>query len=476
MCMLLIVSLLMSACSVVEVPSPTWGDTTAESPTGTAGAPTSGIADTPPTDSADKIESYLSELPALKYDGETFVIMTEAPEVIDGAGDGKIAAAMAKRNQMLSERYGLKIMTVRESEENMLDKAKLAMESDGYFTDLLLLTQAGVGNFAKEGYLLNIRSVPYVDITKDYFYKSSVDAASAEHRVYGIAGMGTVDRDSLPCLYFSTYRAEQLDFGDMYDLVESGNWTWDKYFECTAALVPYNDNRVSVGSRVIYAVGTDSLKESIADAVFTSMGVPYVNASLGTVPALGIDAESGKILADTVKKMLDDQYFTNADNVADMFIGGEVMFYIDTLGSAGKLRDSSYNWSVMPLPKTSESDGYATHINADAPVMLSVMVNSVDAAKCGTVISALNAASYDLDSVYIKNAMNTALRDHAAAKSMSIIMKNVTFSFADVFGEAHTAIGNATYKFIRQYAVGNAYVGTWEGLLTAAENDIGKIK
>lgn len=478
-CALMIVaSVLLSSCGLIKINYPKTDPTTDDI----------GTTEADKTDEVDKltdhskdytedIEAFLNVLPDRKYDGDTFVIMTSAPEIVLGREGSQIASEIQERNKTISERYGIKLVSVAESESDMLAKAKNALESDSYYADLLLLSAEGVGKFAREELLLNLRSVPFMNINEEYFYSESADASCLNHKVYGIAGHASLNRDDLPCMYFSTYRAEQLEIGDIYDLVYSGDWTWDKYFEFTSALDEYNNDRIAAGNRNIYACGTDSLKDNMAKAAFRSLGGEFVR-NTGSSQELVFGTESDSERLELVRNIFADKYWIASDNVTDMFFGGEIMFFADTFGTAEKLTQSSYNWGMLPLPKYSSGDSYATYVDAAAPTMFSVMVNSVDAEKAGLIISALNAASYGrLNAAYVKYAMNYIIRDNDTANVMDMIMENISYDFADVFGEAYPTLGEGTYDLVDMYSSGEINYGDlWNEKLSLAKDALNSLK
>lgn len=399
-----------------------------------------------------EIEERLASLPATGYDGAVFKITSPDVAAFDSEGDYEvISSAAAKRNKRISDRYSISIVASKADYSVLYAEVKSAANSGMYYSDLLMLPQNMISSFAAGGLLLNMRSMPTLDFTADYFNESSVSAASGGFHSYAIAGDASIYPYSLPAVFFNKQLCEAVGV-DPYALVKCGEWTWDKFFElCTAAS----------DGETVFGWGSTELGEAVYESAFAAVGMRMVKSGIMQVPSLAFDADSSAPAADILKRLYAQEGSLGASEGAiSSFSGGSSVFQIERLSAAAALRDTALSWGVLPLPNLNGGTDYSSLSGADC-LMFTCPSTVSTPDKSSHILMALNAASAgEIKDAYIGYFQYNLLRDNESANMLDYIFDGVIYDFAYTYGDTYQNIANGTYGLIRDTAMTNSDIGT----------------
>ncbi len=481
--LLLILSLLLSSCGIVIIndqdsettDSHTLSPETEapESESVTTAPPETDPSDvTPPeettadTESLPKVEytpvpghdyradarAMLNSLPEKDLDGFAVnIYATSADSYIPGDSDNEVNTARLERNAMFEERYNTKILCTTYPLETLIEQTREAILSDTYYCDMLSIPLYSLGSFASSDSLLNLRSLPYVDFSADYFIPEAIDAATAGNYVYAAMGDANLNENFMYCVFFNRGKAERLGIENLYDLVEAGGWTWEKLAEAAKR-----------SSSVNGSLGFDSTlgRAGMIDALFTSTDTAMTVTEQNTRPSLNTDtARIGEITL-RIKSYLtaDNGYAADPNNALSNFYGGKALFFIERLTVAPWINDMRDNWGILPLPKYDGAQAeYSTYVDPAQPVF-AVLANNADIVTTAHVLMGYNAASYGFISDEYKNTlMYRTLRDNASVNMIDYITANPYFDFANMFGSLHQQVSSGTVQAIRDAVDGYSY-------------------
>ena len=201
------------------------------------------------------------------------------------------------------------------------------------------------------------------------------------------------------CVLFN--KKIMTDFGieEPYELVKSGEWTFDKMTELASA-IPYNTDGAGVyrygkpnGMGVLYGFGYRVTQ-------FDDEGIPYVEASLPirlsdiadkVSVIMGDDSQSVNCKYDTLKEQPLDKYGMEYE---DMFVADRILFLFNSTDTAASLREKDVEFGILPVPKENkEQRSYYSYADAWSSRFCYVPVCTKDLAVTDVVVEAMAALS-----------------------------------------------------------------------------------
>lgn len=403
---------------------------------------------TEPTNS-ESARKRLSELYCADLSASSVIIATVDDTTvcpINTDGD-PVLASRADCRRAVEEKYNTHIISKSYTPNELLEAAKEAYNSDMYLADLMAVRMSDVGTYHAEGLLANLHSLPHSDFSAEYFNASSLEAATFVNGLYAVAGAATLNPDYLDCVYFNKDLTEVMGTGDLYELCDAGEWTWDKYTELTKAA--YDTGTAGNGS-------TSGTAEFIGTAAL-SMGLSYVSNERGSMPAVdyldGGLAERARSAVDTLAALTTKSGFSKikGDELRADFNTGKVLFLTDKLYFTSWIPDSSTDWGILPLPKlTAEDDGYITPMPDDSPVFCA-LINTPGYETSGLILRAINAAAHEYTlGEYKHKCVNYYLRDSGSARMLDIICSEPKADFAHMYASGYSSLDDAAFGAIKR--------------------------
>ncbi len=404
-------------------------------------------------------ESYLAELPERDYGGAVFFITTPGAEYIapDDTSDA-VSKLAYERNREVEELLGISIVTSVRSTDTMLEELKQAEASGSYYTDLLMVPVYMIGQYKIDDVLLNMRTIPFFDIDKPYFSKSSSDMTSGGYSTFGVAGYASISPSSFSAVYMNkTVLTEAgIDVDEIYRNAADGNWTWDTLLSYTAAVRTLNGTKqpTDAGFDGYYTLTAQNTAGRLADLIFKSSGNDFIITGRRKVPSIGYTVTSSKKTVQTIYDIYNDSCAITSETASAVtpFSEGRSAFLVDYLYVMEQLANSEADWGILPLPKGDESDEYRTLIS-NTELVFAIPKSHTNTEYAGITLSALNAASYGyIYDEYVNYSMMNYLRDNESIEMLDIILDTASFDFALAFGNVYPSIADATYKLIRDCA------------------------
>ncbi len=399
---------------------------------------------------------YLSELPERDYDGAIFFLTTPTVEYIAPENVNNTVSKLAvERNAQVEELLDIKLIPAIADADTMYSEMMQAIAADTYYTDLLMLPIYQTGRFRLAGTLMNMRTVPFFDLEQPYFNQESSDMTSGGYSTYGVAGHASIAPKSFAAVLMNVdiLKEAGMDGRGLYADVVDGRWTWDTLLTCTEAVNTLNESR----EEKLHTVTSQNPVERLPDLIFKSSGNDYIITGQRQVPVIGFTRKTAAVTMSNMKKIYTDPNAVVGENdtaVTD-FAEGRSAFLVDYLYILPWLTNSTADWGLLPLPKEAESDEYRTLI-ANNELIFAIPENHTNAEFAAITLSALNAASYGyIYDEYVQYSMIHVLRDNDSVNMLDLILDTASFDFAFAFGNAYPAIGDATYRVVRECAATN---------------------
>ncbi len=473
LCAVMLISL-ASCISVNLPPKDTQGETSAEEETESAAATDYGYSIVE-NDFIRVKDKYLNIIGRADYNGAAYMIATPSPSLIEEDGSpSAMSEFVARRNRELEERFNVKISCRTVDPVSMFDEVQASCLANDFYADTLMIPQYYLHAYIASGLLMNMNSLPFADFESGFNMESGVNAGSAISAVYAVGGWATMDPGGLPAVFFNKEYVEKTGLEDPYLLVRNGEWTWDKYFEYTAALPDLNAERDTSKEILIYSCGSKNDASSLADIIYFSEGNKFVLSGRGQYPMIAMDGQSAAHTVATARKVYSDpDRIMDPAQAQDVFASGGAMFLIDRLDTMKTIAPSDAVWGVLPVPKKSaEQEKYYSLVPPET-LMFAVPANSTGAEKVSRMISALAACSLGSSvDAYVTDCMNYYLRDNNSTFSVEKICYGAVWDMAYSLAGHDTNISDCTYSAVRGVAAGDAeldqYINTYANGASAA--------
>ena len=438
----LLFSILLTASCGSSPSGPVSGDDTSAVTTDTAETETT----------AARIEP---DLPDMKWEGYKFRVLTKGDKNVHWKSKDIAAAeengdvindAVYARNMKIYDRFGVEMVDIPSPNDTWdlstpLRKSVMAA-SDDY--DMVSSGYNDVPkNLAGDGMLMELHSVPYMDLSKPWYDQNANEQLSIDGKLFATVGdMILMDNEATLCVLFNKKLADDYGFEDFYDMVKRGTWTIDRMTEFAKLAAKDLDGDGVMGEKdqwgnigeplntyaFMVGCGAAAVKKVDDIPVFDMKNEHFYDAFTKAV----------NLNRDNKVTMFSDN-FKAADVWADIidpaFTEGRVLFNTAGLVRVTVFRAMETDFGILPLPKYDESQKeYNSMVSIGCANSIAIPATA-DAERCGAVIEALSAEGYyTLTPAYYDIVLKTKnARDDASSEMLDIIFENRIFDIAYMF-------------------------------------------
>ncbi len=457
--LVLVMLLSFAACNTTPVDPVDTGDATdSTTPEETT------TADTMDIQTGEQYYTASDYLPAETFDGEEIHIW------IDDGGHGYynliesqliegdiVQAAMLERNAAVEDGYDVVFNWNREygKYRNQAEFRQSVLAGDEY--DLVGGPALNCNPQLVYGCFFDLANNEYIDFSQPWW----IEEATANQRIYnkqytavGYFDFLTIGR--IQVYFFNDPMVIDYRLGNLYDLVNEGNWTWDKMIEmCETVSEDVNQDGVMDGSD---RYGLSSRWDFWAGETATC-GYQYITRDEeGEYVITGITDDLLE-LSDKIYPVItgNDIYFSRytygvhpsfpgaVDSEGKtMFTNNQILFMLETLNWTGSdLLRNFGAYGILPSPKYLESqEDYGT---ASSAYISAICSTTGDLKISSIVLEALQIESYNiLRPAYTVEALSYKyLSDPQAVEMLNLIFREVTTEWSYNF--ANAGMGNTLF-------------------------------
>lgn len=347
----------------------------------------------------EESENFYDKLPDKTYNGADFVIMgwTEYLNLWfpqDEEGRDEISAALCKRNDMVTEKFDIKL--VRQNSPYFLDTVSMtetAVLSDEDIYDVTIQNAIYGAQSSLNNIYLNLYELPYNDFTKPWWPQQCVEELTFDGKMFMASSYATYSGlYESSVMFFNKNMANNYKVSNPYTLVDNMEWTIDALFTMTKGV--YED---------VDRDGTVNWRDSFGYSSSFANSFWVTSSDISTVTkhddgSLEIPKDYTR-LNKLVDKLIENYYGKNEvfitdyhemydDNAVKIFAAGRSMFTPCYLRSAvNSFRYSSVDYGILPIPMLDEtqkeyksfSDDYLIAIPSivSNPEMISVVLETL---------------------------------------------------------------------------------------------------
>ena len=483
---LLILSVCISCGSAVE--EPVIAENNAESGGGA------------PEESAEPSPSRLyAELPDVKFNGYDFNFLTVYDTGIDWTdwdprdiyaesetGD-LINDAVYRRNISIEEKYDIKISETRVLSGSFTTRLRNAVSSGDDDIDAAMPYLGSVVTFAQDGWLANLHSVPFIDLTKPWWNRSCVEQMSVGGYLYFVqSDLTVIDNDAMEAKVFNKDIIRDHGLESPYDLVLSGNWTLDKLIEMSkgVALDLNGDGVMDLrDDRFGLVVQRTSFLSYYASAEGT-----IVSKDRDDLPYINFPNEKNYALLTKLTEMMQDK--SNVvdlhryegkigiyDEQAKMFSEDRALFMWIRMRIVENLRNMEADFGIIPKPKYDENQkNYISRMNPNTATVITVLKTNPDFERTGIILEALTAESkYTLQPAYYELNLKTKYARDSESEAMLDIIYDTRYTLYDIAEIYNFGDFTGTIRRVPTHDGNADYASHFERLEPRMQRDIEKI-
>lgn len=399
------------------------------------------------TDSSEVTTARLEpELPDKRWDGYEFRVLTKGVENVhwkskdiaasEENGD-TINDAVYKRNSAVTDRFGVTITDIASPNGtwNLSTPARASIMAGSDDYDMIAGSfNDAVRKLAPEGLLVDLNTVPYMDLSKPWYDQNSIDSTAIGGKTFAVTGdMLIMDKEATNAILFNKKMADEYKLGNFYDMVRDGNWTLDVFEKSARAVAADLNNDGSMDESDQYGLVTSNVE---AYFLMIGFGVKTTELDKDGIPSLTLKSEklynaierAVKINNDFEVAISGSKYHEDWGGILDpAFSSGRALFYVGGLNRVTLFRAMETDFGILPMPKyDEEQDGYYNMVSLSCSDAIIIPKSASDLERTGAIIEALSAEGYyTLKPAYYETVLKgKSVRDDESSEMLDIIFAN----------------------------------------------------
>ena len=438
---LLLCILLLAGCNkqtsqelTKETDKPSKAEATGEKPEGTE------------TETEQPEDPFDDKLPETSFDGANFTILhydeSKTRYFFDVEEDSAeaIASAAFNRNVEIEDRFNVSIGEATAPGNNTLGTLRASnMAGDGVYDVVIPHFIEDKTGMMIDGQISNLRSLPYVDLTRDWWYSYMVDAITVNNQTYYATSDLTVTCQNFFVLLFNKNYMADLQLTEPYEDVFNYTWTMDKL-------------KAMMEAATVSVVGDAASSENKYGLV-TCGNLQYqmqlpLELQLIKVQNDEVVIANDQHVADVVESVYDLLYsgntylgdYTNQNYITQFFGGGRALFAYFGMGTYYQvIRDiDGFDYGILPFPMMNEAQGKYVVQRSDSLLCVPTVLSNPD--KTGMILEALTCASMKLvrPAFYDTVLSTKCLRDETSRKVLDLIFHSFSFETGFIFDSSRS--------------------------------------
>lgn len=384
-------------------------------------------------------EAYLSALPDRDFGGASFIITAPDTSLFDPSEVSYLSRSVSERNRAVEEKFSVAVSCAKTELGKMLEDAKKNAAAEMFYSHVMVLPMNKIPDFAWSELLMNLRSMPMLDLSNPYFNSSSVNALSLGNMTYGVAGEALPASKGLSAVFFNKNVTEGAGIGDLYQVALNGELTWDKMHEYYVA---------AQTSGYVAAVSDGN---SDVDAIYVSAGEKYVSSGEGKVPSVSIANYSMNNAATQYRTIINDSAAAGItkEGSLEAFRSGRVLFTVAKISEIDSLNTGAVRLGMLPMPKANADVPYR-HLADGSTEVFTVTAGVTDSAMVSLVLTGLCASSYGIIREDFADYLHAStLPDSRSADVYELMVQSTYYDLAPAYAPHFPEVDEGTVSLVR---------------------------
>lgn len=406
------------------------------------------------------------DLPDLDFNGRTVRIISGGSEnnkfsyfettfTIEDLTGNFLNDSIYNRELYVEDRLGVEIENIKVIKG--LDKeieTLFASDDDTY--DAIIAANPFVSNLAIENYLIDLYTVDHIDLEKPWWSQDFNEKSELFDNLYMTTGslFPSLIRSTFAVYYNKTlaanYSSSYPDLADIYSVVDSGNWTFDKFVEIGGDIYEDTNGNSRRDLEDVFGIAYDAytpmnaLWSGFDISIFSRTDDGWFEFDVNTDKLYTAFDKMYRMLFETVGSIKafmgnapDEIYGCDISDVP--FANGTNLFLVERIGRAELegLRNMKDDYGILPYPKydSNQKDYYSFSDTSFAAVAIPKM--NTDPSVVGAVLEAMASYSYrETMPLYLDTVLKGQyMSDGASRRMVDIIVEGIKFDSAWIFVE-----------------------------------------
>jgi len=313
------------------------------------------------------------DLPDVKFDGEEFGILISSNdelgivkndlEAFEMNGD-VINDARFTRNAAIEEKYNVDIVDYPQPVGHNgagLNAIRNSVTAADFAYDIAMMAGYDTCTLASTGYLQDLYSLNYLDLTKPYWdQKCNADLTIMGKMYFTTGDISTADNDATYAIMFNKLLV--LDYGlpDYYEMVKNGTWTIDNFLASVVQVHADLDANGQYDTNDLYGA---LIWDDTVMGIINAAGQKCCTINAAGELELTLNTERTVNVLDKYFEVAFDNSIAhtyqrkNWDGVAAvrMFSNNQALFFMRLLVDVPSLRGMEADFGILPYPKYDEA-------------------------------------------------------------------------------------------------------------------------
>jgi hypothetical protein len=394
-----------------------------------------------PVEQTIEDSKYSDDLPAEDYECFNYQIYTRENTThykmfITEQNGEVINDALYLRNNIVAERFNIVF-----SEDTYTDETRaraVIMAADDSYSIMNVRCSAS-NTLATENLIYGVNQLPYINLNKGYWDSELTETLAIGGKSYFAIGATNLSTyDFMAIMLFNKQMIVDYSLESLYDLVNNGKWTLDKFGEMGAAVINdlNGDGKMDTNDQF----GLLGVAKYTQVSLLTSSDAMMIKM-VGGYPVFEMHADEH--LIDAFNKIFNvctdnNSWYKTSDGsnegtvYVDMFRENKGLFLCTIFYYIDILRDMETEFGIIPFPKYDEAqDRYRNRITFYDTFV--VPITATDLERTSIIIEALTCESMNIVTpAYYEIALKTKYtRDDESQKMIDLIMANRVLDLGD---------------------------------------------
>lgn len=414
---------------------------------------------------------YLDNLPeGLEFGGSDFNLLIREEKVSDTISEEMIGEivndAIAERTLMLEDRFDIQftMMPLPFDAGTWTNAIAASVQAaDGAYDVVLPDYWWGI---ELGGYFQNLNQLTYLDFDREYWCAGWNDNTEFYGKLYTAVGDWSLDLvGNTMGIYFNKAIIEEAQLANPYDLVKSGEWYHDTFYNMAESVV------TDLNGDGKYNLSNDRMGISYqlhgGRGFLYCYGVEFGSRNADGGWSLDYYDERFVDIYETVYNMQNKSKgvtYSFSDAYTNLFAAGNELFMVNTFYAARgtDLRTMEDDFGIVPYPKYDEAQADYLSYNLGTSYM-AILKSAVNPEMSAAVMEALSAENHRtvIPVLYEDALKDKYSRDPDTAEMLDIMQSRVRFDFAYVH---EASLANVANKYFDGIAAAKPVASTHRGI------------
>ena len=355
-----------------------------------------------------------------------------------------IADAKFTRNKTVEDRFNMEVEVAYSSDyQSVVDWVSKTVLSGADEFDLFSSHTASAGSLVLKNLFLNWYDIPNVDFSKPWWASSCANELTYDGKcILAISDFNYNALSGVYCMVFNKNLANAYDMGNLYEVVNNGDWTYEYFYNLIKDVYTDTDGSGTKTEGDFYGFEQDHWYGGPVSSWLWAFDNPTVAKDEEGVPVVAVKTDKINSIVSTIYDLCYNTngcYYVNTNDKPprSIFNARRAIFAICTLGAptGEDLRNFEDEYGILPMPKWNENQSGYHSIAIGEHTCLAVPKTVKDTEFVGTCIEALSAESYKqvIPTLYEIALKTRYLRDSESKEVLDLVIDGRIYDFGVIY-------------------------------------------